>query len=130
VPRTAQGRNKGQILSNETLDRVEKILAKKDVKLVRNADAFLNTRGAGATFEANRTGESKLYLRSDPTKYELFHELKHYGDFKLLGFDEYLKLGRLGREESVFEYMQRQTWLTKEEVAHAEAYIKKLRPTP
>lgn len=54
-------------------------------------------------------------IRQNATKYELIHELKHFGDFRRLGYQEFMNLEVAGQESSVYRYMQRQNWLTPEE---------------
>jgi hypothetical protein len=62
---------------------------------------------------------SELYLRQGATKYELFHELKHWADFNRLGLEGFEQLGVAGQESSVYEYMKKQNWLTQQEKNNA-----------
>jgi hypothetical protein len=114
----------GQVVDAARLDRLEGILARSKTTLVRNADSYLDGRGVAAEFKSSETG-ARLFVRSDVTQYELYHELKHFGDYNRLGFEGYRKMGPLGREESVFNYLKRQSWMTKAEVDHAYDRIRR-----
>jgi hypothetical protein len=118
----------GQVVDAARLDRLEGILSKNNTTLVRNADVYLDSQGAGvgARFRSTSSG-AQLFIRSDATQYELYHELKHFGDYNRLGSTAYYNLGELGREESVFSYMKNQNWLTKDEKFSATRYINRLR---
>lgn len=77
-----------------------------------------------------------MLLRSDPTEYEVWHELGHYIQWRKLGADEYLKLVRHTiddpvqdvPEQFVFDFLENskdRRWyrLTEAEREHAIWYI-------
>ena len=72
-------------------------------------------------------GKSRIIVRSNPTKYELYHELKHWADYNRLGPDEFKALRERGQEESVYQYMEKQKWLNEDEAAHAKDFIEDVR---
>jgi hypothetical protein len=123
----------GELYGEGQLARLESYLGRRNVRLIRNADEFLDAEGANGMFRAKANGTGKLYLRSSPTQYEVMHELKHFRDFRTLGFDEYEALQRVGREQSVFDLLsgpRRWSMLNQAEKDHAFRYILSLDGNP
>jgi hypothetical protein len=118
------GRLKGEVLSSSQLDRLTKILKKNNAKLVTDADKLLDKfpNRPGAMF-LPQGKKATIFIRKDATKYEVYHELKHWSDFKRLGADGLQEKGEAWAEKSVFEYMKKQGWMTLEEKEHAELYF-------
>lgn len=89
---------------------------------------------AVASFNA---ADGKLYVQKGVTDYELFHEFKHFEEFKKIGKDEYLKgckglggdptevlIRKYKREKHVFdEIMKNKNRFNKQELEHANWYI-------
>ena len=105
TPLTATGRLDGELYGDAQLAKLESYLARRNVTLVKDADTFLDNLKAGAAFEPLQNGAGNLYLRSNPTAYDVWHELVHYRDFARLGYDEYIGLGSAAREQSVYEVL-------------------------
>ena len=119
------GRLEGQIVEKAFLDRLEPILKKQNVNLYRNSDVILDTFGknTGAGFIGYPDGYGELYVRANATKYEVFHELKHFADFNRLKPEAYLLRTKDQHEMSVYRYMQKQNWLTPMEKKSAKFQI-------
>ncbi|TQK74530.1 zincin-like metallopeptidase toxin 4 of polymorphic toxin system [Brevibacillus sp. AG162] len=79
----------GKLYSEKDLKLLGKYLEKRGVTL-KVGDEFLPPNKGGA-FNAN---DGELYLRSNPTQYEVWHELSHYIQYRNIGKEAYLKLPR------------------------------------
>jgi hypothetical protein len=84
-------------------------------------------RGKAATgiFRVYKDGSATLFLRSNPTHYEIMHELMHREQFQRIGAILFSKLSRLEREQYVYDALRKKCWkrLTQAEQQHAMAYI-------
>ncbi|MGK5510481.1 zincin-like metallopeptidase toxin domain-containing protein [Brevibacillus formosus] len=125
----------GKLYSEKDLKLLGKYLEKRGVTL-KVGDEFLPPNKGGA-FNAN---DGELYLRSNPTQYEVWHELSHYIQYRNIGKEAYLKLPRTqGRvpyndltqfnapEQFVFDMLsnssKRWNMLNEREKQHAIDYI-------
>jgi hypothetical protein len=99
---SAFGRRNGALFGAENLDKLEQGLGRSGIKLVRNSDALLTAQKANAAFER---ATNSIYLKANPTRIEVIHELSHAMDYRVLGEEAYEALGTMGRERSVFERM-------------------------
>jgi hypothetical protein len=99
----------GRIYGEAQLAKLQKLLSKYDVTLVRNADAELDAMGktVNGAFRARANGTGEFLLRSNPTRYEVAHEFRHFRDFQRLEFQGYRNLGTVGREQSVYDALRR-----------------------
>ncbi len=123
----------GRLYGEGQLVKLESYLGRRNVTLVRDADEFLAAQGANGLFRANANGTGALYLRSNPTQYEVWHELQHFRDFRNTGFDAYKALQRVGREQSVYDVLsgaRRWPMLNAAEQDHAFRYILSLDGNP
>jgi RHS repeat-associated protein len=123
-----EGRLRGEIVDAATIKRINKILAKHKASIKTDADSIINDLRpkAAALFQPLPIG-SRILLRKGATKYDLYHELKHWGDYNRVGPDEFNSWSELKAEESVFNYMQKQSWLTPAEVRAADFYMMGIR---
>ena len=99
------GRLGGELYGEVRLGKLSRYLERRNVRLVRDADAridALNPNGNGV-FIANRKKPSELLLRSNATRAEVLHELSHFRHMKRVEFDDYIRAGRLGREQTVYD---------------------------
>ena len=119
------GRLNGQLYSPEKLTRLGSYLERRGISL-RVGDEFLPAGYAGG-FSA---GEKSLVLRSNPTSYEVAHELTHLRQYQSLGEEAYSAQSRLMKEQYVFDKLEampkRWNSLTLEEMSHARWYIDKV----
>ncbi|MGX1826665.1 zincin-like metallopeptidase toxin domain-containing protein [Paenibacillus taichungensis] len=83
------GRLGGKLYSEKDLNLLGNYLDKRGVNL-KVGDEFLPP-GKGGGFNYN-TGE--LILKSNPTQYEVWHELSHYVQYKQIGKEAYSNLPR------------------------------------
>ncbi len=89
----------GKLYSPEKLQQLVKYLERRNVFVYE-------TKGHPAfTALADRTG--RMYLPERPTALQVKHELSHYIDFRNQGFESYAKMGRIERERSVLERLQK-----------------------
>lgn len=79
----------GTLYDSKKLKQLESYLSKRGIEL-KVGDEFLPPGKAGG-FDAV-TG--RLYLKSNPTQYEVWHELSHYIQYQQLGKEAYLNLPR------------------------------------
>jgi RHS repeat-associated protein len=129
------GRLGGRIVTRAEIDRINSILKKRKAWINPNADRYMNQYYPHdyAVFERLDwpPDASRIVLRRNATQYELYHELKHWGDFNREGPAAFeAKYGgrfNLGAEESVYKYISKQNWLTPEQAAHAKNYIESVR---
>ncbi|WP_414852253.1 zincin-like metallopeptidase toxin domain-containing protein [Brevibacillus sp. IT-7CA2] len=128
------GRLGGKIYSEKDVKLLGKYLEKRGVTL-KVGDEFLGA-GKGGAFDATN---GALYLRSNPTQYEVWHELSHYIQFRKIGKEGYLKLPRTqgqvpmedlskfnAPEQFVFDMLshpKRWNMLNEAEQRHANWYI-------
>jgi hypothetical protein len=81
-----------EYLKQKDIKALEEYIAKKfgdlGIKLVTGADKYLDANNARAGFN-HFTKE--LVFRKKFTFYEMFHELKHAEEFKLIGQEAYIK---------------------------------------
>lgn len=123
----------GTLYDSKKLQQLENYLRRRGIEL-KVGDKYLPPGKAGG-FNAE-TG--KLYLRSNPTQYEVWHELSHYIQYQRIGKDAYLALPRtvgenfdLGMfnapEQFVYDMLsnssKRWKMLSYEEQMHANWYI-------
>jgi hypothetical protein len=102
--------------------------------ILPKGDRLFIENNAAASFNA---ANGKLYVQKGVTDYELFHEFKHFEEFKKIGKDEYMKgikglggdptaalIRKYKREKYVFdEIMKNKTRFNQKEIAHANWYI-------
>jgi RHS repeat-associated protein len=116
------GRLGGQVYDPAKLCQLEGYLARRNITL-QVGDEFLPSGYAGG-FDAV-TG--RLALRSNPTEYEVWHEVSHYRQYQQLGFDAYTAQSRVQKEQFVFDMLENSSkrWgaLTFEQQQHAINYI-------
>lgn len=102
--------------------------------ILPKGDRLFVENNAVASFNA---ANGKLYVQKGVTDYELFHEFKHFEEFKKIGKDEYMKgiiglggdptdalIRKYKREKYVFdEIMKNKTRFNEKEIEHANWYI-------
>jgi len=119
------GRLGGQRYGADKLSQLGAYLERRGITL-KVGDEYLPD-GAAAGFSASR---KSLVLGSDPTNYEVWHELTHFRQYQVLGEDVYSAQNRLTKEQFVFDKLEsmprRWNSLTPEEWGHARRYIQKL----
>lgn len=80
-----KGRQAGEVLSDEALDALEMGMLRDKVALSRNADELLAGKDAGAMLRVYKDGSATLYLRSNPTRYEILHESQRFDHLRQIG---------------------------------------------
>ena len=123
------GRRGGTVVADDVLKRLEPSLLKNRVVVSKNADRMLAGRAASGIFRVFQDGSATIFLRSDRTRYELVHELRHYGHFRTIGADSFRRLTRLEQEQFVYDALRRSRhWrgFTAAEIQHAQDYIRSL----
>ena len=86
------GRHGGNLYDTEKLAKLQPYLERRGVALKVGDDYLPPNMGGGfASFE---NGKAELVLRSNPTEYEVWHELSHYVQWKKIGPDAYRDLPR------------------------------------
>jgi len=123
------GRLGGELYDTDKLRQLDKYLARRGVTL-KVGDQFVPAGRAGAF---SRDG-STLVLLSNPTKYEVWHELGHYVQFRKLGREAYEGLPRSldfnAPEQFVFDLLENseKRWnsLNFDEQQHATEYIERI----
>lgn len=105
------------------LDELER-LARRGISVVEGAgDDILRAAAAGFDYE-----KGIIYLREGASRYEYFHEMTHATQWADIGADAYRALGRLRREEHVYEnIMRNSSMFNARELEHARRYIEDLR---
>ena len=131
----AQGRRGGQLYGETRLAALERYLLRRRVSIVRNADEFLHSRRANSLFRAFNDGSATVYLRANPTRYEVLHELQHYVDFRNIGRSRsaWTRWGVIAQEQSVYRALHRnRSWarFTQQEHDHAFEYILRIGGNP
>jgi hypothetical protein len=101
-----KGRRAGEVLSDEALDALEMGLLRDKVALSRNADEILAGKDAGAMLRVYKDGSATLYLRTNPTRYEVLHESQHIEHLRQIGAQRYIEMrktaaGNLGNAGKV-----------------------------
>ncbi len=123
----------GQLYPAAKLEQLGSYLAKRGVAL-KVGDEFLPPDARGV-FAVYNSGGAELVLGSNPTAYEVWHELSHYIQYRRIGEEAYTALSRsreLGNvpEQFVFDMLEnspkRWSALTYEEQQHAIAYIERV----
>jgi RHS repeat-associated protein len=116
------GRLGGELFPKARLKVLERYLSRHGVAL-KVGDKFVRPGYAGAFDSVGK----QLLLKSNPTTYEVLHELSHYIQYKKLGPSAYQALSRVEREQFVFDMLQNSAarWakLTYEQQQHAIEYI-------
>lgn len=116
------GRLGGKLYPPEKLEQLKGYLDRRSIAL-QVGDEFV-PRDKAAGFDAKG---GRLILRSDPTEYEVWHELSHFRQYQALGAEEYNGLSRVAKEQFVFDTLENSTkrWtsLTFEQQQHAIWYI-------
>lgn len=127
------GRRAGQVVSDAGLNQLERGLLRDRIVLSRNADQLLASKNAGGMVTVYKDGSATMYLRSNPTRYEILHESQHIEHLRQIGPQRYIDLGktaagRLELEQFAYDNLRRYHWgsLTAEEIAHAQRYIRSL----
>jgi hypothetical protein len=123
------GRRGGTVVGDDVLKRLEPSLLKNRVVVSKNADRMLTRRAASGVFRVFQDGSATIFLRSDRTRYELVHELRHYQHFKTIGANSFRRLTRLEQEQFVYDGLRRSRhWrrFTAAEIQHARDYIRSL----
>jgi RHS repeat-associated protein len=137
-------RRGGTLYGEAQLDKLQRYLVRPSrrcrVLLRRNADDFLSqvakrrmVKEVGGLFRAYPDSTGFLFLRSNPTRYEVLHELRHFIDFRRLGYQAYKALEELGQEQSVYYALQEsRNWIrfSQAERDHAYEYILRLGGIP
>ena len=120
------GRLGGTLYPPVKLGQLDGYLAKRGITL-KVGDEHLPYGKAGG-FDASR---GELLLRSEPTNYEVWHELSHFRQYQMIGREKYLKLPRSidfnAPEQFVFDMLENspKRWnsLSYEQQRHAVDYI-------
>ena len=126
------GRLGGELYDSSRLGKLGSYLERRGVTL-KVGDEFLPP-GKGGGFLAKADGSAELLLRSDPTKYEVWHELGHFRHWSDVGADTYRGLHRWSRanpiqdipEQHVFDLLENgRHWqlLNDAQRQHATEYI-------
>ena len=128
----------GKPFGTEKLEQLKTYLSTFKVNIEFD-ETFLNNKGWNGAFRYRDNGTATIFLRNDPSEYEVWHELGHafdwidavteYGPssaFKLtLGIDE--TAARLASEQSAYQFLRNSTlWnqLSVLEQNHTILYIK------
>jgi len=116
------GRLGGELYGSQKLTQLEHYLERRGFGL-QVGDEFLNPSKAGGFNAAKKI----MMLRSNPTQYEVWHELAHFRQFQQLGFDKYSRLSRVQKEQFVFDLLEnsprRWNLLNVDQRRHAIDYI-------
>lgn len=124
------GRRGGRVVSDAALDQLERGLLSNRITLIRNADNLLSSKNAGGLLRVYRDGSASLFLRKNPTRYEVLHESQHIEHLRQIGAKRYIELsktkaGNLELEQFVYDNLRRHHWssLTPDEIKHSQWYI-------
>ena len=127
----------GEVVSDAALNQLERGLLRDGVTLARNADAMLDQKGAHGLLRVYKDGSATMFLRSNPTRYEVLHESQHLEQLRQIGANNYFQLastpqGNLQLEQFVYDNLRQYHWgtLSPDEIAHAGDYIRKLGGNP
>ena len=118
-------------IPDSVLKRLSSRLNRNNVSIIKNewAQGILEKSGDRAQFIRFKDRSAGILLRSNVTRYELVHELKHYEHW-LADPAAYKKLGKLAREKFVFDALQESNhWprFTTAERIHALEYVNYMR---
>jgi hypothetical protein len=100
------GRRDGKLMGAGNMDKLKKGLGKWDIKVVENADEFLKGKG-NAAFDSK---SGTIYLKGNPTRYEVLHEVSHAIDYRTYGKKGYELLTKAERERKVVERLYKSNW--------------------
>ncbi|MCX6901908.1 MAG: hypothetical protein NTW03_00190, partial [Verrucomicrobia bacterium] len=118
----AAGRLGGGLYDAGKLGQLEGYLGRRGVTL-QVGDEFLPAGKVGG-FNA---AEGTLSLRSNPTQYEVWHELSHFRQFQQLGPEAYMSQSLVQKEQFVFDLLNNspRRWdaLNFDQQQHAIQYI-------
>jgi hypothetical protein len=112
------GRRLGTEMEKAELDALEKSLLQQRPKvtvLSRDQDAMLTNLGGSSMFRALPDGSSTIFLKSNPTRYEVLHELAHLEHFESLknDFKNWCKLTMTQKEQYVYDALRKSaSWAT------------------
>ena len=101
------GRRGGTVVGDDVLKRLEPSLPKRRAVIAKNADRMLSGKAASGIFRVFQDGSATIFLRSDRTRYELVHELRHYEHFRKVGPDSFRRLTRVEQEQFVYNARRR-----------------------
>lgn len=103
-------------------------MLRNKVVLSRNADAMLRGRAATGIFRVYRDDSAAIFRCSDPTHYEVMHELMHYRHFIAMGASALRQFALVDREQYVYDALRSKYWrtLNPAERRHAIDYIRRL----
>ena len=120
----------GVLYGEQRLAKLSRYLEKRGV-ILKVGDEFLDADKVGGLAYGRCPAE--LLLRSNPTKYEVWHELGHYIQRQRIGPEAYANLPRYPQnvpEQFVFDllenYQRRWSLLNFEEQQHAIRYVQSL----
>lgn len=116
--------NGERIASMKDIRVYKKLMNEKGIKVLVDKKGKILPSFAAAGFDYN-TG--RIIIRKNPSLVSLYHEGYHAQQFIELGADEYINIGRLAREEYVYENIVSSGMFNEAEISHSEWYIKKLR---
>ena len=121
----------GELIPISVLKRLSRRLNRNNTSIITNewVQEILEKTGDGAQFVRFRDRSAGILLRPNATRYQLVHELKYYEHWRS-DPAKYAKLGKLEREEFVFEASQESNhWrlFTDAERTHALEYIEYIR---
>lgn len=102
----------------------KKRMNENGIKVVVDKSGKILPSNVAAGFDYN-TGQ--VVIRNNPSLVSLYHEGFHAQQYIELGKDEYISIGRLAREEYVYENIVSSDMFNEAELAHSEWYINKLR---
>jgi hypothetical protein len=123
------GRLGGELYDAGKLAKLERYLDRRGIKL-KVGDEFVPDGKAGGFAQDG----SSLVFRSNPTNFEVWHELGHLRQFQKIGKDAYMKLPRSttfnAPEQHVFDLLEnsKKRWnaLNFDEQQHAIDYIERI----
>jgi hypothetical protein len=105
------GRRLGTVVEKAELDDLAKKLAQRSkvTSLARDQDAMLTAKKADALFLPYKDGSSTIYLKKNPTRYEILHELAHLADFESMKYDfkAWSSLSKLQREQRAYDTLRK-----------------------
>jgi RHS repeat-associated protein len=102
---TMAGRLGGELFPESRIPTLRRHLERRGIELVTDADALLpGSKAAGFNAETRQ-----LFLRSNPTRMEVQHELVHFLDYQRLGEAAYYARPQSVREQVVFDVLSNNT---------------------
>ena len=115
-----------QLASIKDIRSYKKLMNEKGIKVVIDKKGKILPTNVAAGFNYS-TGQ--VIIRNKPSLISLYHEGFHAQQYLELGVDKYISIGRLAREEYVYENIVKSNLFNEAELAHSEWYINKLRAT-